>query len=104
MTSRKKRSRRKPINPAHKPITPAQSKADARPTSTPGDPRLRALDELDRLRTQLEQATQRQKRAVQRARDTGASWHQIGLAMGTTAQGAHKRFRRPPSSPTEANP
>jgi len=80
--------------PQHQPASlrqaPAASKADARPST---DARLRALDELTRIRTQLEQVTRRQRKVVRQAREAGASWHQIGMAMGTTPQGAHKRFR-----------
>lgn len=73
---------------------PAPPNADARPNS-PTDPQLRALDDLARLRTTLEQAKQSQRKVVALARNAGASWYQIGLAMGTTPQAAHKRFRQP---------
>jgi len=82
------------LKPQHQPASlrqkSAASKADARPAT---DARLRALDELARIRTQLEQVTRRQRKVVGQAREAGASWHQIGMALGTTPQGAHKRFR-----------
>lgn len=82
------------LKPQHEPAslrqTPAAFKAGARPAT---DARLRALGELARIRTQLEQVTRRQRKVVRQAKEAGASWHQIGTAMGTTPQGAHKRFR-----------
>lgn len=31
---------------------------------------------------------------VDRAREAGASWRDVGLALGTSPQAAHQRFRR----------
>jgi DNA-directed RNA polymerase specialized sigma24 family protein len=76
--------------PASQRQTPAPLEPDAQRAT---DARLRALGELDRIRTQLEQVTRRQRKVVRQAKDAGASWHQIGIALGTTPQGAHKRFR-----------
>ena len=32
--------------------------------------------------------------AVRRARDQGATWAEVGAALGVTQQAAHERFRR----------
>lgn len=36
--------------------------------------------------------------AIERARAWGATWEQLGAAMGMTRQTAHKRFGRPGST------
>jgi hypothetical protein len=41
----------------------------------------------------LARAESRTVGLVRRARQAGATWFQIGLALGVTPQAAHKRFR-----------
>jgi DNA-directed RNA polymerase specialized sigma24 family protein len=48
---------------------------------------LRASAALRRL------ADQSERQAVQRAREEGWSWREIGAALGVSAQAAHKRHR-----------
>lgn len=52
-----------------------------------------ALDRLSRLKTEHERNRHEQRMAIDLARKQGASWHQIGLALGLTQQGAQQRWR-----------
>jgi len=40
----------------------------------------------------VQRAVERRDRLVRRARDNGATWTEIGFALGITAQGAQKRY------------
>lgn len=51
--------------------------------------RLRQLADVPILRSELERAEQE---AVNLARDTGASWADVGKALGITRQAAQQRF------------
>jgi hypothetical protein len=53
------------------------------------------LLELARLRYQRRIIEEKTAQAVEEARRQGDSWHKIGLALGTTAEGARKRHRQP---------
>ncbi len=44
------------------------------------------------------EAEDRISHAVDRAREEGATWAMIGLALGVTRQGALKRYRQPVSA------
>lgn len=56
--------------------------------STPRSP----LEQLQALRRTRESLDTRQAEWVRRARAGGASWADIGMALGITPQGAHKRY------------
>jgi hypothetical protein len=57
------------------------------------DPTVEALRRLNENQIALERVERRTRPLVQRARKAGASWFDIGLALGVTPQAAHKRFR-----------
>lgn len=57
------------------------------------DPMLKALEDLAYHRAVLTEVESQTAPFVARARDAGASWSLIGLALGVTSQAAHKRFR-----------
>lgn len=63
--------------------TAARAAADVDPATG-----LRAVVALRRLTDDLE------RRQVQRARDAGWSWQQIGDALGVSRQAAHKKYGR----------
>lgn len=51
--------------------------------------------DLAKIRSALadvQRAADRRDRLVRRARDNGATWTEIGYALGITAQGAQKRY------------
>ena len=50
------------------------------------------LERLDAVRRGADYWTQVLLRAVTLARQQGASWQQIGKALGVSAQAAHQRF------------
>lgn len=54
-----------------------------------------ALDRVRALRMIAETAERALRQAVPLARQEGASWETIGLALGTTRQSAHERFGGP---------
>ncbi|MEO6126141.1 MAG: helix-turn-helix domain-containing protein [Ilumatobacteraceae bacterium] len=53
-----------------------------------------ALERISELTVVIADAESRQTREVARAVFHGATWAQIGAALGVTAQSAHRRFRR----------
>ena len=52
----------------------------------------RHLREIGRALTALEQAETNLHAAVEAARAAGDSWEAIGLVLGTSRQGAHRKF------------
>ena len=54
-----------------------------------------ALNEIMDAVEAREDAEDRISRAVDRAREEGATWAMIGQALGVTRQGALKRYRQP---------
>jgi hypothetical protein len=52
-----------------------------------------ALERVAELTGQVAELEDRQAREVARAVFHGATWAQIGAALGVTAQSAHRRFR-----------
>jgi hypothetical protein len=52
------------------------------------------LERLSLIQSQIDALAIERDRVVAEARDAGASWSAIGKAVGTTKQGAHKRFRQ----------
>ena len=52
-----------------------------------------ALRRIEQLAAQISQLTVEQNLAVSRARAAGASWAEIGEALGCSPQAAHKRYR-----------
>jgi hypothetical protein len=52
----------------------------------------RQLREIGRALTALEQAETDLHTAVEAARAAGDSWEAIGLVLGTSRQGAHRKF------------
>lgn len=54
-----------------------------------------ALDRVWALRVIAETAERALRQAVPLARQEGASWEDIGRALGTTRQSAHERFGGP---------
>jgi hypothetical protein len=52
-----------------------------------------ALDRIVELSASISEAETRRSREVARAVFHGATWAQIGTALGVTAQSAHRRFR-----------
>ena len=54
-----------------------------------------ALTTLTELAKQRDNNETRITAAVTEARTHGATWADIGTALGITAQGAHKRWRQP---------
>lgn len=52
----------------------------------------RWLDEVDFRRGALQTAQDDLATAVQRAKDAGATWDEIGKSLGTTRQAAQQRF------------
>jgi hypothetical protein len=52
----------------------------------------RHLREIGRALTALEQAEIDLRSAVEAARAAGDSWEAIGLVLGTSRQGAHRKF------------
>lgn len=52
----------------------------------------RHLREIGRALTALEQAETNLHNAVEAARAAGDSWKAIGLVLGTSRQGAHRKF------------
>jgi DNA-directed RNA polymerase specialized sigma24 family protein len=51
------------------------------------------LERVGELTAQIAELEARRAREVARAGYHGASWSQIGAALGVTAQSAHRRFR-----------
>lgn len=51
-----------------------------------------ALDRVQLLRMIRDTAESALPQAVAQARDDGASWEQLGRALGVTRQSAHERF------------
>ena len=51
------------------------------------------LRRIEQLAAQISQLTVEQNLAVSRARAAGASWAEIGEALGCSPQAAHKRYR-----------
>ena len=65
-------------------------------TEAPGG----VLEVLHAAQLEREQADQRLRGAVVVARTAGCSWHDIGLALGMTAEGARQRYQvRAPAAP-----
>jgi hypothetical protein len=59
-------------------------------TTEPGDAsKLRAIGAA---LTELERAHENLNDAVRLAKESGESWHAIGVILGTSRQAAHKRF------------
>ncbi len=52
-----------------------------------------ALDRIGDLSVSIREAEDRRSREVARAVFHGATWAQIGGALGVTAQSAHRRYR-----------
>ena len=52
-----------------------------------------ALDRISELTSSISDLEARRSREVARAVFHGATWAQIGVALGVTAQSAHRRFR-----------
>jgi hypothetical protein len=52
-----------------------------------------ALERVAELTSQVAELEDRRAREVARAVFHGATWAQIGAALGLTAQSAHRRFR-----------
>jgi DNA-directed RNA polymerase specialized sigma24 family protein len=52
-----------------------------------------ALARIEELARSIAELEARQAREVARAGFHGATWAQIGAALGVTAQSAHRRFR-----------
>lgn len=74
----------------------------ARHASSPYDPQP-ALQAVSQLRARLAEL---EEHHVHRALAHGASWSEIGRALGVTKQAAHRRFagRCPPRASHEAHP
>ena len=75
-----------------------RSSRSSGPTRAPGTAvaASSATSDLERLaenRAAEDRIESRYKPLVRRARIAGASWFEIGLALGVTPQAAHKRFR-----------
>jgi hypothetical protein len=51
------------------------------------------LVELRRVRYRRARLEQEAVEAVRAARQSGDSWHRIGLALGTTAEAARRRYK-----------
>lgn len=60
-------------------------------TPTPGLPTV--LEELRRVDSQLHSLDADRAAAIRKARSEGATWTQIGEAMGISKQAAWERFR-----------
>lgn len=52
-----------------------------------------ALDVVASLTADIDTLATERDNAIARAVATGATWAQIGAALGVSAQGAHKRYR-----------
>jgi hypothetical protein len=52
-----------------------------------------ALERVADLTAEIERAEDARAREVARAVHHGATWTEIGAALGVTAQSAHRRFR-----------
>lgn len=52
----------------------------------------RSLDAVQALRMIAQTAESAQRQAVRHARADGASWDEIGRALGTSRQAAHERY------------
>ena len=63
-------------------------------TDTSNDQRTAALDLLTLRTAQLDGATDRYDRAILLARNTGASWRQLGIAAGRPARTIRDHYHR----------
>jgi hypothetical protein len=78
------------------PRTGSRKRRPSGPKSPPAakaDDVVSTLERLAENQLALMRAETRTVGLVRRARLAGATWFQIGLALGVTPQGAHKRFR-----------
>lgn len=62
------------------------------PPVTNGEARAAALIHVKAAHEEAEAAIQTRIAMIRSARDFGASWHDVGEAMGMSRQTAHKRF------------
>lgn len=53
------------------------------------------LDEVEVLTRRIREDNQKRDELVRKARDLGASWHAVSLAVEMTPQGANRRWREP---------
>ncbi|HEY0449801.1 MAG TPA: hypothetical protein VGD70_11820, partial [Actinophytocola sp.] len=59
---------------------------------------------MTRAREQARSAEEALRQAVERARDAGHTWQEIGEVLGTSRQAAFQRFGRPVDPATGADP
>jgi hypothetical protein len=60
------------------------------------------LAEVSRARDTARAAEEALRGAVERARDAGHTWQEVGVVLGTTRQAACQRFGRPADAPVPA--
>lgn len=63
-----------------------------RPRRQLTDQQRELLDQMWEAQLQLEQARQRRDQLARQAAKLGASWREIGAAVGMSPQAAHKRY------------
>jgi len=69
---------------------------------TLGDGDSAPLAEVSRARDTARAAEEALRQAVERARDAGHTWQEVGVVLGTTRQAAFQRFGRPAAPPVPA--